>query len=161
MAEKLFVRGSEGSGRFIVDQLDKYGDIRIVPLDDDGALMRGSVIVWNQEFFPLIRDFWNRKRMKERNVSVTDVRTVNLTNRMVGTLGRRIAGLMREWNAGEDSFSDAYYRLDGILSTLSILGITYSDQMDDKEERYFSVTIEGQTFPVSDGTAEQETANNE
>lgn len=80
---------------------------------------------------------------------------IEVTPRMIGTLGHRITTLMREANASGDLFSYADARLEGILHTLSTLDVPYDVRMNDEEELYTSVQFGEQTFPVADGTTEQ------
>ena len=80
---------------------------------------------------------------------------IEVTPRMIGTLGRRIASLMREANASGELFSYADARLEGIVHTLSMLDVPCDVRMNAAEELYTSVRLAEQTFPVADGTAEQ------
>ena len=80
---------------------------------------------------------------------------IEVTPRMIGTLGRRIASLMRKANNITDDYAVADFRLDGILYALSILGIACDVQVNDEEDRYVSVSFPDWKFHVADGTTEQ------
>ena len=82
------------------------------------------------------------------------------------TIAVRVTGLMGAMNASmeasnagtqesKDAFG-AHDRMDGILYTLSILGIPCEAQLNDKKNRYIAVEIAGETFYVDGGAAEPE-----
>ena len=61
MAQALYLREADGN-RLILNQIGEYGEVQIVPLNQNRELVRGGTVISDKELSRLVREFLDSDR---------------------------------------------------------------------------------------------------